>query len=215
MENTKLDGSQAESVQLCPVWPQSTCLCSGGDRGGCLTGLLPMFRAGPAFAAPGAVGAALHAQLRGQGCHAVSRSRLLPPHLPGSMRSYWRRLEQGNEGVSSLQATEAGPCLIWRCGSKPKPGESRPCLRRDDVPGDSGCELGGSQQKFASRGSGGWKSQIKMSAGPGILPVSSSFRRLLAILGLWLHPPHLCPPRHSTAGLPFMPLSLYVHAAFL
>lgn len=42
-----------------------------------------MARAGRAFAAPGPVGTALHAQLRGQGCHASSRSHLLPPCLGG------------------------------------------------------------------------------------------------------------------------------------
>lgn len=61
------------------------------------------------------------------------------------------------------------------------------------MPGDSGCELRGSQQEFVPCGSRGCKSQIKVSAGPGILPASSSFRRLLAILGLRLHPPISAP----------------------
>lgn len=39
MENTKLDGRQARSVQPCPVWPPSARLRSGGDRGACLAGL--------------------------------------------------------------------------------------------------------------------------------------------------------------------------------
>lgn len=70
------------------------------------------------------------------------------------VRSYWRGLEQGNEGVSSSQATGAGPCPICVCRSKPEPGESRPCLRRGDAPGDSGHKLRGSQPEFVSRGSG-------------------------------------------------------------
>lgn len=137
---------------------------------------------------------AQHCTLSSEARAAVpSAEAAVPPHLPGSVRSYWGRLEQGNEGVSSLQATGAGPCPIWTRAPKPEPGESRPCLRRGDVPGDSGCELRGSQQEFVPCGSGGCKSQIKVSAGPGILPASSSFRRLLAILGLRLHPPISAP----------------------